>query len=129
MDTKLRPHRGLKDFFMVNYFTLFSLYGPLLEQVIPKFCKFHSICDGYRDKPPLSVFKVKGHRVTDLHFFRYMALIRASDPKKSCFAPPAMITKISMHFLFSRSKVIRASDPNILSVSLYLRFPSVSLYL
>ena len=37
MDTKLRPDRGLKYFFMVNYFTLFSLYGSLLGQVIRKF--------------------------------------------------------------------------------------------
>ena len=55
---------------MVNYFTLFSLYGPLLMRVIPKFCPFCSICKGYRHRPPLPVFKVKGHQVTYLHFFQ-----------------------------------------------------------
>ena len=68
----LDPHRGIKYFFMVNYFTLFFLlYGPLLGQVIPKFCPFRSICNGYRDKPALPVLRSSGH---------YMTLIRASDP-------------------------------------------------
>ena len=45
-NTKTSVH-GHQILFMVNYFTLFSLYGPLLGQVIPKFRLFRSICDGY----------------------------------------------------------------------------------
>ena len=49
--------------------------------MIPKFCPFRSICDRYRDKRPLPVFKVKGHQVTYLNLFCYMTLNRANYPK------------------------------------------------
>ena len=62
-----------------------------------------SSCDGYQDKHPLPVFKVKDHWVT-LHFVRYTTLIMSGDPKIASFlALSVMVTEIDVHFLFSRS--------------------------
>ena len=128
---------------MVNYFKLFSLYGPLLGRVIPKFLPFRYNCDINRDKHALPVFKFKGHWVTYLHFslydylyfFRIMTLIRASDPKISAFRSisngyrdkrPLPVFKVKgdpvtyLHF-FRFMTLIRASVPQILSVWLFLR--------
>ena len=45
--------------------------------MIAKFRPLRSICDGFRNKCPLPVFKVKGHQVTYLHIFYYITHIRA----------------------------------------------------
>ena len=53
----------------------------LLKASDPKYPPFRSLCDGYRDKYTIPVFKVKGQPLTYLHFFHHMTLIGASDPK------------------------------------------------
>ena len=41
----------------------------------PKIMLFRSTYDGYQDKRPLSIFKVNGRQVTDLHFLALWPLL------------------------------------------------------
>ena len=56
-------------------------YYQSLESVIPKFCLFHSICNSFRDRRPLPVFKVERSMGDLVTLFCYIVLLRGVIPK------------------------------------------------
>ena len=78
--TKISVHFLFSSSKVIDWLThIFFTIKLLLGWVISKYCMFGYLCDDYRDKHPIHVFKAKGHPLTYIPFFHNITLIRATS--------------------------------------------------